>query len=446
MNFEAIKNILETEAKLLDIKEYDIFYVCSEGISAETLKDEIASFSSGVEGGVNFRCIVNGHIGCAGTQLLEESEIRSLVRRAASNAALIENDEKGIIFGGSESYPELPALDFNMPSVAEVKDFALKMQKELYACSEHITDGTCTGRNASSFEMKLYNSKGLDLSYKGAWEMCYAQAVVNVDGESVEGFEFVADCSDKQLTEIPKKATEQAMAKIGAGSVDSGKYKIIIDGKQMRSMLSAFAGVFSGKNALLGLSLLADKVGEKIAADCVSIVDDPLCEWNPMKMSFDGEGVATYKKNVVERGVLKTLLYDLATAERAGVNTTGNGQRTSYAAQVNIRPFAFYIEAGELSDSELLEKMSDGIYITELKGLHAGLDSVTGDFSLESAGFLVKDGKKADAVKGFTVAGNFFDLLKNVVAVSSEMKHGGGGSTCFASPDILLPEMSVAGK
>ena len=446
MRFEDIKRILESEAESLNIKEYDIFYVCSEGLSAETLKDEIASFSSGVEGGVNFRCIVKGHIGCAGTQMLSECEIRSLVRRAASNAELIENDEKGIIFGGSESYPELPESTLRMPSAAEIKDFALGMQKNLYAESEYITDGTCTARSASSFEMKLCNSKGLDLSYKGAYEMCYAQAVVSVGGESVEGFEFAADCSKDQLTEMPKKATAQAMAKIGAGEISSGKYKIIMDGKQMRSMLSAFSGVFSGKNALLGLSLLGDKVGKKIAADCISIVDDPLCEWNPMKMSFDGEGVATYKKKVIDRGVLKTLLYDLATAERAGVQSTGNGQRTSYAAQVTIRPFAFYIEAGELSDSALMEKMGDGIYITELKGLHSGLDAVTGDFSLESAGFLVKDGKLAEAIKGFTVAGNFFELLSGIEAVSSEMKHGGGGSTCFASPDVFLGEMSVAGK
>ena len=446
MNFEQIKKILEAEADRLDIKEYDIFYVCSEGISAETLKDEIASFSSGVEGGVNFRCIVDGHIGCAGTQLLDQSEICSLVRRAASNASLIENDEKGIIFGGSESYPEIPEPDFSMPSAAEVKDFALEMQKRLYAESEYITDGTCTGRNASSFEMKLYNFKGLDLSYKGAWEMCYAQAVVSVNGESVEGFDFVADCSDKQIEELPRRVTELAMSKIGAGEVASGKYKIIIDGKQMRSMLSAFSGAFSGKQALLGLSLLGDKVGERIAADCITVVDDPLCEWNPMKMSFDGEGVATYRKKVVENGVLKTLLYDLATAERAGVQSTGNGQRTSYSAQVNIRPFAFYIEAGELSDGELMSKMGDGLYITELKGLHSGLDSVTGDFSLESAGFLVENGKKTNAVKGFTIAGNFFELLKNIEEVSSELKHGGGGSTCFASPDVLIPEMSVAGQ
>ena len=170
MNFEKIKILLANEAQRLGINDYDIFYVCSEGISAETLKDEISSFSSSVEGGVNFRCIVDSHIGCAGTQLLEENEIKSLVSRAAANASLIENDEKAVIFGGSPSYAKLPPLDFTMPSAAEVKNFALEMQKELYAQNEYITDGTCTGRTASVFEMKLYNSKGLDLSYKGAFE------------------------------------------------------------------------------------------------------------------------------------------------------------------------------------------------------------------------------------------------------------------------------------
>ena len=263
------------------------------------------------------------------------------------------------------------------------------------------------------------------------------------------GYALGSDANDvrfEDMKELPRKAVQGALSKFGATTVDSGKYDILFDGKQFRAFLSAFSSAFSAKDAQMGLSKLAGKEGERIAADCVTVVDDPLCEWNPMKMSFDGEGVATYRKSVIERGILKTLLYDLATAERAGVQTTGNGQRTSYAAQVNIRPFAFYIEAGELTDGELMAKMGDGIYITELKGLHSGLDSVTGDFSLESAGFLVENGKKTNAVKGFTIAGNFFDLLKNIVAVSSEIKHGGGGSTCFASPDILLPEMSVAGK
>ena len=105
------------------------------------------------------------------------------------------------------------------------------------------------------------------------------------------------------------------------------------------------------------------------------------------------------------------------------------------------------IKQGELSEEQLISMMRDGLYVTELKGLHAGADAVTGDFSIESAGFIVKDGKLANAVKGFTIAGNFFDLLKNIKAVSDTVKFGlPSGFTMFGSPDILLEDMSVAGE
>ena len=145
--------------------------------------------------------------------------------------------------------------------------------------------------------------------------------------------------------------------------------------------------------------------------------------------------------------MLKTLLYDLSVAHKAGVTTTGNGQRGSYAQQVNIAPFTFYIKGGELSDEELLGRMGDGIYVTELKGLHAGANAVTGDFSIESAGYLVEGGKKTKAVKGFTIAGNFFDMLKGIEAVARDVKFGlPSGFTTFGSPDVFLGQMSVAGE
>ena len=161
---------------------------------------------------------------------------------------------------------------------------------------------------------------------------------------------------------------------------------------------------------------------------------------------FDGEGVATYKKSVIENGVLKTLLYDLAYAQKAGVKSTANGQRGSYASGVNIAPFCFYIKQGELTEEELLQRTGDGIYVTELKGLHAGANAVTGDFSIESAGFLIESGKLGKAVKGFTIAGNFFELLRNIQALSNSVKFGiPSGFTSFGAPDVALGEMSVAG-
>jgi PmbA protein len=214
----------------------------------------------------------------------------------------------------------------------------------------------------------------------------------------------------------------------------------------MRSLLSTFCGVFSGREANLGLSLLKGKEGEQIASACVTLVDDPLYEDSPMQTGFDGEGVATYTKNVIEDGVLKTLLYDIASADKVGRESTGNGQRGGYTSDVLIAPYHFYIKGGALSEDDLLSKMKDGIYITELKGLHAGANAVTGDFSIESFGFRVRDGKKCEAVRSFTIAGNFFELLKSIEDISDKVKFSIATSfTVFGSPDVLIRNMSIAG-
>ena len=445
MNFEKLREILETEAKSEGLEHYEIYYTSSEGLNAETLEHEISSFSSGVSAGVSFRCVWQGSMGNAATELFEENELRSLVRRAKANAEVIENGEQAIIFGGSEKYATVAESVAQMPQVSDIKKLALSIEEQIYGESELVTEGTQSGVFAESSRVELANSKGLRLSNKLFVAGAYAQAVVNREGEAQEAFDFAMGLDETDS--LASKSVCDAIAKLGAAEIPSGKYNIILDGKQMRAMLSAFSGVFSGKNAMLGLSLLSGKEGERVAADCVTLVDDPLMTENGVATAFDGEGVATYKKNVIENGMLKTLLYDLAYAQKAGKESTANGQRASYAQQVNIAPFSFYIKGGELSDSELLAKMGDGIYVTELKGLHAGANSVTGDFSIESAGFAVKGGKLAGAVKGFTVAGNFFRMLEQIQAVAKDVKFGmPSGFTVYGSPDVLLGEMSVAGK
>lgn len=445
MKFENAKTLLENEAKRLGIEQYEIYYTSSESLNTETLKNEISSFSSGCSAGISFRCVVDGHTGNAATELFEEAELKSLVSRAYENAKVIENDEPAIIFEGSEKYESIDDTVKPMPITAEIKQIALSLQEKTYAQSEFVTDGTQSGVFADTSVYELVNSKGLRLSNKVCCSGAYVQAVINRDGEASDGFEYALGFENAEQLSV--KAVATSISKLGAGSVKSGKYPIIIDGRQMRALLSTYCSVFSGKYALQGLSLLAGKEGEKIAADCVTLVDDPQYNDCPVKTAFDGEGVATFKKNVIENGMLKTLLYDLATAQRVGVTTTANGQRGSYAQQVGIAPFCFYIQQGELSEEELMEKMGDGLYVTELKGLHAGANAVTGDFSIESAGFLVKDGKVANAVKGFTIAGNFFDLLKDIDAIATNVKFGlPSGFTVFGSPNILLKPMSVAGE
>lgn len=444
MDFEAIRKILETEAKQCGLEEYEIYFTESQSLSTETLESEISSFSSGVGAGVSFRCIVDGHVGSAATEFFKTEELRALVFKAKSNATVLESDGKAIIFEGSEKYESIKPIKESMPAAADIKKLALDIQKETYAQSDIVTEGTQSGVFADISRYELANSKGLRLSNTVFAKGAFVQAVVNRDGEAQEAFDFCLGFDDAK--ELSNKAVADATAKLGSKEIASGKYKIVMDGRQMRAMLSTFCSVFSGKNALLGLSLLAGKEGQRIASECVTLVDDPMRDGSTVVTPFDGEGVATYKKNVIENGVLETLLYDLTNAAKAGVSSTANGQRASYAQQVSIAPFCFYIKEGVISDRELLAKMDNGIYITELKGLHAGANAVTGDFSIESAGFLVENGKPISALKGFTVAGNFFELLKNIEDVSDTVKFGlPSGFTTFGSPDILLGEMSIAG-
>lgn len=447
MNFDAVKSVLIAEAERLGLQEYDVFFMESESRSTETLKDEISSFSSSRGGGVGFRCVVNGNMGCASTELLCEEEMEALVARAAANATMLESRDEPIIFEGSAHYDTPTAVVADAPTTEDMKSLALSLQRDTYAQNEYIADGTQSGVFCERVSMAFLNSKGLNLSHTAGVGGAYVQSVVSREGESQAAFDFSVLTDKEKLSSLPKTVTKEAMATLGATEIASGKYDVILSGKQMRAMLSAFASAFSGKNAQLGLSLLKGKEGERIAADCVTLIDDPMYEGSPMQLPFDGEGVATYRKSVIENGVLQTLLYDLSTAKRAGRETTGNGQRGSYSDPVSISPYHFYLASGTESEEELMGRMGNGLYITELKGLHAGANAVTGDFSIESAGFMVRDGRRAEAIRSFTIAGNFFDFIKEIEALSDTVHLGmPSGFTVFGSPDVLVRGVSVAGK
>ncbi len=442
MNFNEIKDIISAACAKYGVNEYEVTYSIGENISAETLKDEISAFSSGESAQVSFRCIVDGHMGYASTSYFDADEIEDLVVRASDNARAIENDDVVVIFKGSESYGKTTAPEPEVVDAATLKEKAMELQKKTYATNEAVVDGTQSIAISFRDEIYMYNSHGLELSNRVGMTGCYVAAVVNKDGESRDNFEFAESLTGEKYDELPAKAVNGALEKIGASEIPTGKYNVVIDGSQMRSLLSAFSPSFSAKNAILGMSMLAGKEGEKIAADIVSITDDAMREGCPVQTPFDEEGVATYKKNVVENGVLKTLLYDLTTAIKTGKQTTGNGRRGG-----NIAPYNFAISAGEDTLESLFGKAGEGIYVTGVKGLHAGANPITGDFSVESEGFLIKDGKKAGPIKSFTVAGNFFELLGKIDSLSNEVKWGiPGGFTVFGSPDVLIKDMSVAGK
>lgn len=447
MSFEEIKKILFDAAKEAGLTDYDVYYRMSTELSADALNHEPNASSFGTAGGVSFRCAVDGKIGSASTEMQEKAELEALVPRAMANAALVDADEEPIFYlpQSGDAYRKVTVDKPALPTAGELRRAANELQDRIYNASDLVADGTETMAGAAEVTVCLANARGLMLSHSAAMRYAYAEAVIN-DGNEPSYGTAVSEELDAAKSGIAEKAVSEAILRLGGSPVKTGKYKVVLSAKQVRALFSAFSDIFSGKKAMLGLSLLKGKENTKIASPSLTVYDDPFYPGNTMQMPFDAEGVPTYKKALVEEGVLKTLLYDLTTAKKTGNASTGNAGRGSYADPVSIRSYCYAIAPGSATLEELFAEMGEGLYITELKGLHAGCDDVTGDFSIESAGFAVKDGKLASPVKAFTVAGNFFELLQSIEAVGSEVETGICGFSMTAAPAMLVKDISVAGE
>lgn len=448
MDFKAFKEAVIAQCEEMGIAEYELYYTSGESTSVDTFMHELNEFTASQDGGVCFRCIVGGKMGYASTEELSAEQAKAVVIKAADNASVLESEEQVFLGEGGQEYEPLELKPCPLPSTEELIAAALETQEKLYKADPKVIDGCQTQSLAQRSEIAIYNSKGLDLHYENSVAGLIAVAVVSDGKEMFDNFQIkLGRIGDIDTDALTKKAAESAVRKMGGEPAPTGNYPVVFDPEAMSGLLGAYSAVFSSEAAQKGLSRLKDQEGQTVASPLVTLVDDPFHKENPMPINFDAEGSPTHRKNVIENGVLNTLLYNLKTAAVAGKKTTGNASKPGYDGAVMVRPFSMYIEGGDMTEEELLKKAGSGVYINFLGGLHAGANPISGDFSLQSAGFLIENGVKTVPVKSFTVAGNFYDLLKNITAVADNCTLPNAfGQTAFGSPSVLVEGLSIAGK
>ena len=448
MTFQEFKQLVIDECASQGITEYELYYQVGASTSVETFQHSINEFSSSYSGGLCFRCIVNGKMGYASTEELSAQQAKSVVAKAVDNAINLESEEQVFLGEGGQTYEVLEDKSYPLPTTEELIAKVLETTEKLYAADPMAVDGCQTQGIIETDEVAIYNSKGLDLYRSSSAAGLVVVGVVSDGKEMANDYQIKLGQLDKLDTDaLVKKAIDSAKEQLGGEVAPTGQYPVIFNTDAMCSLLGVYSGIFNSEAAQKGLSKLSGKEGEVIAASCVTLVDDPFHKENPEPMNFDAEGSPTHRKAIIEKGVLNTLLYNLKTAAVAGKKTTGNASKAGYDSSVGIRPFTMYLEGGELTEEELLQKAGNGVYITDLSGLHAGADSISGDFSLQSAGYMIENGKKTRYVKSFTVAGNFYELLKNIVALANNSHLPRAmGSTAFGAPSALVDGLSIAGK
>ena len=448
MNFNEFKELVIAECAALNIEEYELYYQVGSSLSVDTFQHSINEFSSSYSGGLCFRCIVNGRMGYASTEALSADQAKAVVAKAVDNAVNLEAEEAVFLGQGGQEYEPLEDKSYDLPTTEELIAKVLETTEKLYAADPMAVDGCQTSGILETSEVAIYNSKGLDLHHKNTATGLVAVGVVSNGKEMSNDYKIKLGKLDEIDTdELVAKAIASAKEQLGGEVAPTGQYPVVFSPDAICSLLQVYSGIFNSESAQKGLSKLQGKEGQVIAAPCVTLVDDPFHKDNPEPINFDAEGSPTHKKAVIEKGVLNTLLYNLKTAAVAGKKTTGNASKAGYDSSVGIRPFTMYLENGDLTEEELLKKAGNGVYIKDLSGLHAGADPISGDFSLQSAGYMLEDGKKTTYVKSFTVAGNFYDLLKNIDALANNCQLPMAmGMTAFGAPSVLVSGLSIAGK
>ncbi len=287
----------------------------------------------------------------------------------------------------------------------------------------------------------IANSNGFVGSYQatGSSLACSVVAEENGRKEINHWYSSKRFLSDHETPEsIGRKAAERAVKMLNARKVPSGKFPVILDPLLAASFLSAIASALNGDSVYRKVSFLADRLGQKIGSELLTVYDDGVMPRGFGSRPFDGEGVPTSRKIVFEKGVLRSYLYDSYTARKAKTNSTGNAVR-SYTSTPHISPLNFYIAAGSHSPEEIVQSVKEGFYVMGMIGF--GVDLVTGEFSRGASGLWIKDGEFAFPVHEITVAGNMLEMLQHIEMVGNDLDFRGS----IASPTIKISAMTISG-
>lgn len=428
-------------AKNKGVTDIQVYQSNSNNLSINIYKGDVEKYEIAESSSLTIRGIYNNKMGTYRTEVFEDYLIDEIVDTIIESAKVIDSLDDAIIYAGDDKYETVEGLynqELKDLDVSKKIELAKKLDKKFLEADPRVKHVEASYSETTNNVM-IKNSKGLELNNKANASYIAGEVIVADETDQRTGFDVVItnDFNDYNIDEFVDEIVKNALSSLGAKPVTSKNYPIVFGNTALATLFSAFQGIFSAQAVQKNLSLLKDKLETKIGSSLVNVVDDPFMKKSSSSRSFDDEGVATKFKYLVKDGVLKTYLHNLVTAKKDGVISTGNSFSGNISA-VNLK-----IEEGNNTLQEMLDSMEEGLYITEVQGAHAGANSVSGDFSLQAAGYLIENGKKTQPVALITVAGNFIDMLKQVEMVSNELKRTYYGVTC---PAIKVKSMPVSGK
>jgi PmbA protein len=425
---------LDGEAFLLHERELSIEI---SGGQVETLKEA-------EEIGLGLRVFNQGRMGFAYSSDLSPQAIDEVVKDAASISCYTAADEFNRFPEGTQIYPAMHTFDPRIDIIAleEKIEMAREVERAARAFDKRVKLVETAGYEDTVFSSMVMNSKGLYAFGKGSYCGLHISLVAEEDGDAQNGFSVMAKKNISNLTPktVGEEASMQAVRSLKGKSIASAHMPCIMEPYVVTRFMSLLAASVQADSVQKGKSMLAGKMGQQVASQAFTLVDDASYEEGIAGFPFDGEGVPAQRNIIIENGELKGFLYDTYSALKEGRKSSGNGIRGSFRSLPVIGTTNFMLSPGTERPDSMIAAIENGFYVTEVMGMHTA-NPISGDFSVGAAGIMIEQGRLTYPVRGVTIAGNLIKLLHDVETVGNDLRFYGGK----AAPTIRLKNISVGG-
>ncbi len=437
MTFEEARDYLLQKAKALGI-DAEVLATHTRELTIQAHGGKVEEITQATQGGIGVRVVVEGKTGYAYTEERTPEALDWVVQEAHENA-LLQSETGGFLpAGGALGQHDLLGEGLSAP-LEHKRQAALDLEAGLRA-DARVKQVQMTRYSERETQATLGSTQGVAGAFRNGYALLLTSAIMAEGGSLKQGYEF--DLS-KEFHALEPGRTAQAFLQktgrlLGARPLKTGRYKAYFEPKafgQLLGMMGWF--LLSAKNVLEGKSLLAGKLGQKVASEMFTLVDDPTLPDGLASRPFDAEGTAAKRTVFIENGLLRTFAHNSETARKMGAPNTGHASR-SYKGVLGVAPTNLFVQPGQGV------KQDDGIIISDLMGLHAGANPISGEFSLQALGLKVEGGELAYPVENFTVAGNFLELLSNITALGTELEWN-PLMGIVGSPMVEVAELSFAG-
>jgi PmbA protein len=410
---------------------------------------EVESLTAAIQSGVGVRAWIGGRVGYAYGTDLSESGVAAIAERAAEAARVADEDEFAAPPQPAAIEP-LPGL--SDPSVlawpaARVADLALAVERTALATDPRVAGVEQAVYADSAEQVALVSSAGVAGEYETSNCFAYLQALAEGDGgrETGLGFGLARGPDALDPAAIGAEGAARAVSMIGASKPGSRSCPVVLDPTVAASFAGLIGGALGAGAVQRGRSPFAGRLEEELASEALALHDDGRDPDGPASAPFDAEGLPRRRTALIEGGRLRAYLYDTYTANREGAASTGSASRYGYRSQPSVSPSNLMVAPGSLSLAGLFGEAGDGVFVTDVAGLHSGVNPVTGVFSVGASGRAIRDGELAEPLREFTIAGDLISLLGAVRAAGDEARwvpFGGSVST----PPLLIGEMAISGS